>query len=111
LKHATTIDSLVETGIIRPPDLVKIDVDGNELMILRGMRRVLQGSHRPRAVQVEMNHRFKDELLAFMEACQFRLEARHHTLAGKKEIAKGRDPESIAYNALFRPFTPNTSKK
>jgi len=35
------IDTLVEAGTIRPPSLVKIDVEGAELEVIEGMRRTL----------------------------------------------------------------------
>jgi hypothetical protein len=40
------IDDLVESGSIRPPSLVKIDVEGAELEVIEGMRRTLL-KHRP----------------------------------------------------------------
>ncbi len=35
---AVTIDELMANGSIKAPNLVKIDVDGNEIKILRGMK-------------------------------------------------------------------------
>jgi hypothetical protein len=40
------IDDLVERGDVPPPDVVKIDVEGSELAVIRGMRRTLE-RHRP----------------------------------------------------------------
>lgn len=40
------IDALVEAGTIRPPSLVKIDVEGAELEVIEGMRRTLL-KHQP----------------------------------------------------------------
>jgi FkbM family methyltransferase len=101
-KYATTIDRLVETGAIRPADHVKLDVDGNELMILHGMQQLLAGPRPPRSVQVEINARHKQALFAFMQCVGYAQTLRHDTLLGKQALASGRDPESIGYNAVFQ---------
>jgi FkbM family methyltransferase len=48
------IDSLVEQRTIRPPSVVKVDVEGFEASVLRGMRRSLQGS--VRVLLLELHH-------------------------------------------------------
>jgi FkbM family methyltransferase len=45
----STIDHLIETGIMRPPAMVKIDVEGTESAVLEGMERTLT-QHRPKIV-------------------------------------------------------------
>jgi FkbM family methyltransferase len=101
-KYATTIDRLIETGAIRPADHLKLDVDGNEMLILRGMRKLLAGRGL-KSIQVEVNVRFKAELYSWMDQHGYALALRHDTQSGKKAIAAGQDPESIGYNAIFRP--------
>jgi FkbM family methyltransferase len=103
LKVAVTLDRLVADGAVRPPDHVKIDVDGNELQVLRGMTKVLTGPHRPRSLQVEINARHRAELFAFLGDCGFEVYHRHYTQLGAKAVAAGKDPEEVAHNALFRP--------
>jgi FkbM family methyltransferase len=44
--EARTIDSLVESGTLSPPDLIKMDVEGHEEEVLKGAQKVLV-SHRP----------------------------------------------------------------
>jgi FkbM family methyltransferase len=44
--ESKTIDGLVRKGVISPPDLIKIDVEGHECNVLRGAMGVL-GKHRP----------------------------------------------------------------
>ncbi len=40
---ASTGDSLVGTGAVPPPDVVKIDVEGAECLVLKGMQGILSG--------------------------------------------------------------------
>jgi FkbM family methyltransferase len=111
LKQAVSIDDLIASGGMRPPNHVKIDVDGNELLILRGMRRLLSGPQAPRTLQVEINRRYKDELFVLLNELGFELAQRHHTLNGKAMIAAGSQPEDIAHNAIFRPKSAHVCKK
>lgn len=46
---ADTLDHLLETGVIRPPGLLKIDVEGAEMSVLQGALQLL-GKHRPHVV-------------------------------------------------------------
>jgi FkbM family methyltransferase len=100
-KAAFTLDHLVAEGIVRAPDVIKIDVDGNELLILAGMAQVLGSDTPPRSVQVEVNHRYEAELDAIMQGHGYRLTDRHHTFIGKRKIAKRADPMSVAHNAVY----------
>lgn len=100
-KASFTLDHLVAEGIVRAPDVIKIDVDGNELLILLGMAQVLGSDTPPRSVQVEVNHRYEAELDAIMQGHGYRLRDRHHTFIGKRKIAKGADPLSVAHNAVY----------
>ena len=59
------VDSLITQGIIRPPDLVKIDTDGIEIPILNGMRE-LPASKRPRSSLAEVQEGVK-ALQAWLE--------------------------------------------
>jgi FkbM family methyltransferase len=101
-KYAVTLDKLAAGGAIRPADHIKIDVDGNELLIVRGMRGLLRGDHPPRTIQVEINARHKQDLYPLLDEAGYQLAEKHYTLHGKKHIAQGADPESIGYNAVFR---------
>jgi FkbM family methyltransferase len=100
-KLAVSVDDLIANGDMRPPTHVKLDVDGNELFVLQGMRKLLAGPNAPRTLQVEINHRYKDALYGFLEECGFNQAEAHHTLNGKNMIANGADPTSIAHNAVF----------
>jgi FkbM family methyltransferase len=102
LKAAYALDALVEGGTLPPPDVVKLDVDGNEPAILAGMRGVLTSERRPRAVQVELNPG-ADEGARLLEECGYRLVAEHRSQGADAEIAAGRSPDSLGRNGIFRP--------
>lgn len=102
LKYATTVDHLIGSGEIKAPHHIKIDVDGNELLILEGMTQLLSGAHRPRTIQVEMNDPHKVRILEFMRGHQYRLAGKHYTRSQSKKIKAGSDPEAFGYNAVFR---------
>lgn len=102
-KYGTSIDHLIDVGTMRPPTIIKLDVDGNEARILRGMHNLLSGAHRPRIVMVEVNAREKDELFDFMHQHGYEFTARNDTMGGLTKMRKGADPQAVAYNAVFRP--------
>lgn len=52
-----TIDGLISRGV-PPPDVIKIDIEGAEILALRGGSRLLLGPHRPRVLFVELHPRF-----------------------------------------------------
>ena len=103
LKLSTTLDKLVKTGAIRTPTHVKIDVDGNESYVLRGMEGVLRSPSRPETIQVEINERYKADLFSYMESLNYEFVLRHDTALGKSRIEQGADPNTISHNAIFRP--------
>ena len=106
LKYAATLDDLIDSDVVRPPGLVKIDVDGNELLVLRGMRRLLAGESSPRAIQVEVNPDERDELMAFMTDARFDLASRHYTEGAERMLEAGMSEERVPFNGVFRPATP-----
>jgi FkbM family methyltransferase len=102
LKYATTIDSLIESGKLQFPNHVKIDVDGNEYLILKGMGHLFSSQDRPKSVQVEMNDPYKDRILRFMQDHNYRLIHKHYTRSASRRIEEGRSAENISYNAIFQ---------
>jgi FkbM family methyltransferase len=107
LKYAVSIDNLIASGRFPPPHHVKIDVDGNELLILRGMTKLLRGADRPRSVQVEINKGCKTDMVTFMEDHRYRLTETHHTRHGLELVARGAGPDDHCHNAIFRPQDSN----
>jgi FkbM family methyltransferase len=101
-KHGTTIDKLIQDHVIERATIIKMDVDGNELLILKGMKTLLEHAP-PRAILMEVNVRHKDELYDFMKQHGFEEIDRQYGMYGQKAIAAGVDPGSLSYNGLFKP--------
>lgn len=101
LKHVATIDGLLKGRHLRPANLVKIDVDGNEPAVLAGMSRFLGGLLPPRSVQVEARAATHAEIATLMTGAGYRLQERHDTAWGAEQIEKGTPPATLAYNLVF----------
>jgi FkbM family methyltransferase len=101
LKFATSIDRLIERHELKAPDHIKIDVDGNEHLILQGMSRLLAGEHRPKSLQIEMDVPHRDQIVSFMGAHNYRLDSKHYTRSKLRRIQEGSNPETIDFNAIF----------
>lgn len=63
------VDELVREGRIRPPDVIKLDVEGSEIDVLNGMRETL-AEHRPKIV-CEL-HGTNHEFVALMAELGYR---------------------------------------
>jgi FkbM family methyltransferase len=101
IKHACSIDALCRDGLIRPPDLVKIDVDGLELDVLDGMRGVMASPAAPRSIQVELSPLDAARVVQLMASCGYVLTERQWTESGIQHITNGQAPESLPHNAVF----------
>lgn len=108
LMLAQTVDALIAAGAIRSPNVVKIDVDGTELSILRGMRETLSGQDRPRTLQVECMPGNARDIEALLTGFGYGLRQRHATMAGAKRLAKGLEVAEILHNAVFS-VAPSTN--
>lgn len=53
-----TIDDLLERGVLPIPTVMKIDIEGAELMALNGMLKLLKSSDRPRLIFMELHPEF-----------------------------------------------------
>lgn len=103
LKTALTIDTMVERGIIRPPDLIKIDTGGIEIPITRGMERLLRSPRRPRALLIEIQEGEHQPQVEFMQSCGYRMSETHPVGKWKRRLDAGATLNEIAFNALFTP--------
>jgi FkbM family methyltransferase len=98
MKHVARADRLPRH--LDLPQYVKIDVDGNDLIVLGGMAGLLQHAP-PVSVQVEVH---KDNLAGiekFMNQHDYILASRHYTANGQRAIAKGAEPLAIPHNAIY----------
>ncbi len=101
-KRATSVDRLIVGAAILPPTHVKIDVDGNEPLILSGMRSLLSGSLAPREMPVEVNAGCIERITCIMTDCGFEGIDRHDTSAGLERLRTGSDPATVAHNSIYR---------
>jgi FkbM family methyltransferase len=101
LKFATTVDRLIATAGIPPPHHVKIDVDGNEYRILRGMAGLLSTSAAPISIQVELNEPHTEEISEFLEGHRYRLIEKHYTRSAKRQM-KLTGERAGGCNGVFR---------
>lgn len=102
LKYSASIDNLITSGKFAAPHHIKIDVDGNELLILRGMKDLLSSPQRPKSIQVEIDKRSLVEIPEFMTAHHYVSSERHFTRAGRKKIERGGAPDDSTSNMIFR---------
>jgi FkbM family methyltransferase len=101
IKHGCTIDGLCAAGVIPPPDLVKIDVDGLDFEVLQGMRGVMASPSRPRSVQIELGTDSTPKILPLCAELGYELRERHWTQAGLDFIAQGGTPEDYPHYGIF----------
>jgi|GEM_PF-1234501 len=102
LKQATSIDRLIASGHLQPPTYVKIDVDGNEPLILSGMKNLLASAQAPREVQVEVNAGCVALIEEIMRDSAYDRIERHDTAAGLEQLRRGTPPEAVAHNLIYR---------
>jgi FkbM family methyltransferase len=103
LKCGMRIDTMVARGVIRPPDLIKIDTDGIEIQILSGMKNLLGGDRRPRAILVEIQEgKFRDQV-NLMKSFGYSLIETHLVGKWKRKFDRGLGLDQLAFNALFEP--------
>ena len=96
--EAVTLDYLVESGLLRWPKAVKIDVDGNELAILHGGKRLLATC----AVSVESHPKDRKRLLDFMKALGQDHLSCNLTMSNTKRVQEqGANADYLIQNFIF----------
>jgi FkbM family methyltransferase len=101
VKHSVRIDTLIGTGAVSRPNVVKIDVDGLDFEVLDGMRRLISSAERPRSIQIELGSDSKPRILSLLEETGYVLREKHWTAAGLEFIAEGNDPERYPHYGIF----------
>ncbi len=99
-KYAICVDELISSGVMDAPTLVKIDVDGNELNILRGMTELLAG-HSIRSMQIEVDPQLEEGIFAFLQEYGFTMDHKHLSARGTKELEQLGEAASSPFNAVF----------
>lgn len=101
IKHGCTIDGLCGRQVIRPPDMVKIDVDGLDFEVLDGMRELMASADRPRSIQIELGTESTPKIMQRCQELGYVLQERHWTQAGLDFIAQGHKPEDYPHYGIF----------
>lgn len=103
LKASYSIDGLISKKIISAPNLIKIDVDGNELNIVKGMTKLLKSKNKPRSIQIEVDPTLKKEVVGIMESSGYGIDHIHFTKKGQRLVDAGQSPDSYPHNIVFKP--------
>ena len=80
----TSIDELVESGALPPPTFLKIDVEGGEMAVLRGARKVI-ATQRPRMILATHGDEIDAECRALLTEWNYDMQDIDHE-SGTKEM-------------------------
>lgn len=101
LKQSLSIDYLIDNKIIKAPNLVKIDTDGLELPILKGMTKFLRSKQRPRALTVEIQKGLYQQHIDFFDSVGYKLDKLSFNGKWTKLSKKDIQLEELEMNAFF----------
>jgi len=99
-KFVTTVDRLCAQEVLGTPFSAKIDVDGQEPLILAGMAGVL-AQRKVRRLLVEIHPHTEQNIVDFLGRYGYTLRERQYTANGKAAIAGGAAPMVVPYNGVF----------
>ena len=102
LKNAVRVDALIASRRVAPPQHVKIDIDGDEYLILQGMTSLLKSSDAPLSIQVELNEPHSDAIISFLQDHHYHLVKKHLTRSAARRMGRSSDPLHTGSNAIFK---------
>jgi len=102
LKNAVRVDALIASRRVAPPQHVKIDIDGDEYLILQGMTSLLKSSDAPLSIQVELNEPHSDAIISFLQDHHYHLVKKHLTRSAARRMGRSSDPLHTGCNAIFK---------
>ena len=102
-KSVARVDDLISRGTIDCPSLVKIDVDGLELQVIRGMEQLLTSPARPRSIQVEVGPRTGDAVQQYLAQWGYQCCSRHYSKGQQRRLANGESAVDVPHNLVFEP--------
>ena len=102
LKQAVSVDNLIVSREFPKPHHIKIDVDGNELRILRGMSGLLDSPERPISIQVEISPSREEDILSFLATHGYIPVKTHYTRAVTKRMTRGKQLGDYYFNEIFK---------
>lgn len=98
-KPCFSIDGLSDSGVFEKSIThIKIDVDGHEYHILKGMEKFLTGSLAPEYIQIEINPGLSTNIDKLVESYGYHLLERTGTLTSQQSSSR---LEDVAHNALY----------
>lgn len=98
-KYSATIDGFLHYSG-PPPTLLKLDVDGNELDILKGAVKLLLRTP-PASIQVEVRASSRAQVTDYLQRHGYGEPHRHDTAQGAKALAAGMPAEQVPHNLVF----------
>lgn len=83
-------DSLVEGAGVEPPSIVKIDVEGAEVLVLKGMEKLLHSAHKPAHLFIELHEQFLPQFGSSLQEASLLLSSFNYVPAKSAYNARGR---------------------
>jgi FkbM family methyltransferase len=78
--EGNTLDNVIEEERLSKPDVIKIDVEGSEMKVLSGAKRLFSSRQRPRDVFIEIHPRYlkefgssENEVLKYFEIMKYKV--------------------------------------